>query len=86
MKKLAQSGSTAYHPCGTCAMMPTGLGGVVDNRLRVYGVKGLRVYDASVFPLISKRLIESSVYAVAEKAADLIKDDGLLRGQGLDIN
>jgi choline dehydrogenase-like flavoprotein len=66
---------TFDHPCGTCAMMPEALGGVVDDRLRVYGLQGLRVVDASVFPLIPKAAIQATVYAVAEKAADLIKED-----------
>lgn len=61
---------TEYHPCGSCAM-----GEVVDERLRVKGVRGLRVVDASVFPGNVSGNILSSVYAVAEKAADLIKED-----------
>lgn len=64
-----------YHPCGTCAMLPKSAGGVVDERLRVYGVEGLRVVDASVFPLIPRANIQSLVYAVAERAADFIKQD-----------
>ncbi|KAK1144101.1 hypothetical protein N8T08_005763 [Aspergillus melleus] len=63
---------TEYHPCGTCA-----IGQVVDERLRVNGVKGLRVVDASVFPGNVSGNILSSVYAVAERAADLIKEDGI---------
>ena len=59
-----------YHPAGTCAM-----GDVVDARLKVKGVKGLRVADASVFPNHVSGNIVSSVYAVAEKAADMIKED-----------
>lgn len=59
-----------YHACGSCAM-----GSTVDSRLRVYGVKGLRVADASVFANNVSGNIVSSVYAVAEKAADLIKQD-----------
>ena len=66
---------TNNHPCGTCAMMPLSKGGVVDERLRVHGVRGLRVVDASVFPMIPRGNIQSSVYAVAERAADLIKED-----------
>ena len=66
---------TYNHPCGTCAMMPEKLGGVVDDRLKVYGVSKLRIVDASVFPLIPKVNIQSTVYAMAEKAADLIKED-----------
>jgi choline dehydrogenase-like flavoprotein len=47
-------------------------GGVVDHQLRVHGVKGLRVADASVFPTLPGGQTSSHVYAVAEKAADLI--------------
>jgi choline dehydrogenase-like flavoprotein len=61
------------HPSGTCAMMPERLGGCVGPDLRVYGVKGLRVVDASVQPLIIGTALQSTVYAVAEKAADLIR-------------
>jgi choline dehydrogenase-like flavoprotein len=61
------------HPCGTCAMMPEEKGGCVDGDLRVYGVKGLRVVDASVMPLIVGTALQATVYAVAEKAADLIR-------------
>jgi choline dehydrogenase-like flavoprotein len=62
------------HPSGTCAMMPEDMGGCVDAEgLRVYGVAGLRVVDASVMPLIVGTALQASVYAVAEKAADLIR-------------
>jgi choline dehydrogenase-like flavoprotein len=63
------------HPCGTAAMMPRHLGGVVDPQLRVYGTKGLRVVDASIIPLIPAAHLQSTVYAIAEKAADLILED-----------
>jgi choline dehydrogenase-like flavoprotein len=59
-----------YHPCGTCSM-----GQVVDGGLKVKGVSGLRVADASIFPNHVSGNICSSVYAVAEKAADIIKAD-----------
>ena len=59
---------TEYHPMGTCAM-----GEVVDSKLRVRGVKGLRVIDGSVFPSHVSGNMCSSVYAVAEKGADMIK-------------
>lgn len=42
-----------YHPVATAGMLPREDGGVVDGRLRVYGVKGLRVVDASIIPLVS---------------------------------
>ncbi|KAL8646620.1 MAG: hypothetical protein Q9226_006779 [Calogaya cf. arnoldii] len=65
--------STWSHPVGTCSMLPRKYGGVVDSKLRVYGVKNLSVIDASVMPTIPASHTSSTVYAVAEKAADLIK-------------
>jgi len=65
----------SFHPTSTCSMLPREDGGVVDERLRVYGVKNLRVVDASIAPLIVRGNIASLVYAVAERAADLIKED-----------
>lgn len=59
-----------YHVCGSVAM-----GAAVDTKLQVKGVKGLRVVDASIFPNHVSGNIVSSVYATAEKAADLIKED-----------
>jgi choline dehydrogenase-like flavoprotein len=59
-----------YHPVGSLAM-----GDTVDAKLRVKGVKGLRVVDASVFPNNISGNTCSSVYAIAEKAADMIKED-----------
>ncbi|KAH7402770.1 hypothetical protein BKA66DRAFT_8824 [Pyrenochaeta sp. MPI-SDFR-AT-0127] len=64
---------TEYHPIGTCAMLPKQKGGVVDDHLKVYGTSNVRVADASIFPLHVQGNIVSLVYAVAEKAADLIK-------------
>lgn len=61
------------HPSCSCAMMPEALGGVVGTDLRVYGVKGLRVADASIMPLIPATHLQSTVYALAEKAADVIR-------------
>ena len=66
---------STFHPTGTCAMMPKEIGGVVDNRLKVYGTRNLRVVDASIFPMETLGNIQATVYAVAEKAADLIKED-----------
>jgi choline dehydrogenase-like flavoprotein len=56
-------------------MLPRKKGGVVDEKLKVYGVKGLRVVDASVMPLITRGNTQATVYAVAERAADLVKED-----------
>lgn len=66
---------SVFHVAGSLAMLPEEKGGVVDQRLRVYRVKGLRVVDASIFPLEPVGNIQSVVYAVAEKAADLIRED-----------
>lgn len=73
-KKYAlDTATSAYHQCGTAAMLPREQGGVVSPELVVYGTENLRVVDASIFPLIPRGNIMSSVYAVAEKAADIIK-------------
>ena len=64
-----------YYPAGTCMMAPRENGGVVNDRLRVHGVMNLRVVDASIFPLIQRGNIITSVYVVAEKAADMMKED-----------
>jgi len=72
---IRRNAISMWHPTSTCAMLPKEKGGVVDERLRVYGTKKLRIIDASVMPLIPRANIQSSVYAVAERAADLIKED-----------
>ncbi|KAL2810042.1 hypothetical protein BJX63DRAFT_444926 [Aspergillus granulosus] len=62
------------HPSGTCAMLKLEDGGCVDNQLRLYGSHGrARVVDASIFPVVPSSHTQSTVYAVAEKAADIIK-------------
>ncbi|KAK1700021.1 GMC oxidoreductase-domain-containing protein [Colletotrichum godetiae] len=65
---------TEYHPSGTTSMMPIELGGVVDAELMVYGTCNLRIVDAGIMPLVPGAHIQAAVYAVAEKAADIIKD------------
>ena len=61
------------HPIGTAAMMRRSLGGVVDAQLKVYDTANLRVVDASIMPLQISAHLSSTLYGVAEKAADLIK-------------
>jgi choline dehydrogenase len=60
-----------FHPVGTCAMGDTGMS-VVDSELRVHGISGLRIADASVMPSIPSANTAATVYAVAERAAELI--------------
>lgn len=66
-------GPTLAHPSGTGAMMPEDLGGVVSSDLLVYGTERLSIVDASILPLIPGSHLQMTMYAVAEKAADIIK-------------
>lgn len=69
-------GQTTYHPCGTCRMGPeSDPMAVLDPRLGVRGLAGLWVADASAFPDMVSANINATVYAVAEKASDLIRDE-----------
>ncbi|KAF3007539.1 hypothetical protein E8E13_006429 [Curvularia kusanoi] len=70
---IKNSASTLWHPAGSCKMGKREEGGVVDGQLRVYGIEGLRVVDASVLPMLPASHTMTTVYAVAEKAADIIK-------------
>jgi choline dehydrogenase len=67
---------TIYHMSGTCKMGPRyDPEAVVDPRLRVYGIQGLRVIDASIMPLITSGNINAPVFMIAEKGADMVKQD-----------
>ncbi|CAL1542137.1 unnamed protein product [Lymnaea stagnalis] len=67
---------TIYHPVGTCKMGRKGdPAAVVDHRLRVFGVQGLRVADASIMPLIPSGNTHTPTVMVAEKAAHMIRED-----------
>ena len=64
------------HPSGTCAMKAGGLsGGVVDPRLRVYGVTGLRVVDVSIMPRITSGHTQGPAFMIGDKGADMILQD-----------
>ncbi|KAI0319838.1 alcohol oxidase [Amylostereum chailletii] len=67
--------STTNHPIGTTAMASHDLGGVVNNKLKVYGLANVRIVDAGIIPMTIGVALQGTVYAVAEKAADLIKED-----------
>ena len=69
---LREQGGSIYHLCGSCAMGPDPRSSVVDASLRVHGIRGLRVVDASIFPNITSGNINAPVMMVAEKAAAMI--------------
>ena len=65
---------SAYHPCGTCKMgRPDDPMAVVDPQLRVIGMEGLRVADASIMPVITTGNLNAPAIMIGEKAADLIR-------------
>ncbi|KAI5196858.1 alcohol oxidase [Aureobasidium subglaciale] len=63
---------TIYHPLGTCAMLPKKDGGVVNPELKVYGTSNLRVVDASIIPVQLSAHIQTAIYGIAERAAEMI--------------
>lgn len=66
--------SIGYHAAGTCAMgKASDPNAVVDEKLRVKGVKGLRVADCSIMPVLNGGHTQMPAYGIGEKAADLIK-------------
>jgi choline dehydrogenase-like flavoprotein len=62
-------------------MLPLEKGGVVNERLVVHGTRNVRAVDASIFPLTTRGNPVATVYAVAERAADLMKEDIQVRGE-----
>lgn len=68
---------TVFHPCGTCRMGPDPATSVVDPTLRVHGIDGLRVADASIFPHILSGNLNAASIMTGRKAADLMKGNQL---------
>ncbi|MGC0053791.1 GMC family oxidoreductase [Brucella pituitosa] len=74
LKFARENGQTIYHPVGTCSM-GTGPRAVVDDRLRVHGIEGLRVIDASIMPTQISGNTMAAVLMIAEKGAAMIRED-----------
>jgi choline dehydrogenase len=74
-----QRGTTTFHPAGTCRMGPASdPGTVVDDELRLHGLGGLRVVDASIMPTMLSANLNAATLMLAEKASDVIRGQAAL--------
>ena len=81
LEDFRKRADTVYHPTSTCIMGPDAANSVVDARLRVHGVQGLRVIDASIFPTITSGNTNAPTVMVAEKGASMIIEDARARSE-----
>ncbi|BBK41996.1 choline dehydrogenase [Allostella vacuolata] len=72
---IRRRASSVFHPVSTCRMGPDAAEAVVDHRLRVHGIGGLRVIDASAFPAVTSGNTNAPTIMLAEKGADLVLAD-----------
>ena len=72
LEDIRRRAGTVFHPVGTCAMGPAPGRAVVDHRLKVHGLAGLRVVDASIFPCVTSGNTNAPTLMVGEKGAEMI--------------
>jgi len=77
LEYFRHNSGSIYHLCGSCAMGADVQTSVVDKRLKVHGIDGLRIVDASIFPNVTSGNTHAAVLMVAEKGADLILQDAV---------
>ncbi len=75
LQDFRERAGTVFHPVGTCMMGPDPSNSVVDARLRVHGIEGLRVIDASIFPVITSGNTNAPTAMVADRGAKLVLED-----------
>ena len=71
---MRAKGGTVFHAIGSCRMGADGMA-VVDDRLRIHGLRGIRVADASIMPTMPSANTNAATLMIAEKASDMILED-----------